>query len=159
MLHGLAYSYGMPWWTQRGASLGRVTRRPLGRLGACGDQTYDPSTGITTIDTANCSADSTLNPIVNVAGSGSSGAPFNWSGLLSNLTGDFTSIYKAVQPTGSGCTQYTGPGGVSYVSCPQPGQASAGLPSFLSGGFSGSSSTLWLLLAVGLGAAVLFSRK
>jgi len=75
--------------------------------------------------------------------------------VISGLTNAFTSIFKAIQPLPSGCTQVAGPYGMS-TQCTPSGSTALSLGSSLT---SGGSSSLLLIGGAVLLAVMMFSKK
>lgn len=152
MLAGLQNAYGTPYWTSRGF-----------RLGGLGDDTTgdgggDPGPGVNPFSMSCTCIGGVCAENGNSCGSGgiiptgpaSPAAGFNVPGLFNTIAGDFSTIFKAVQPVPAGCTQVAGPYGTS-VSCAQSGQPAAALN-------VASSLTSFLPMLL-LGGGLLFAIK
>ena len=73
------------------------------------------------------------------------GSSINWANTMSSISSSFSNIFKAIQPVPQGCTQVSGPYGVS-TQCLAPGQASTLSLSSAASSLGLSSSTLLLLV-------------
>ena len=168
MLTGLEYAYGTPFYTNRGAPLGMLARKPKSALGnvICDDTgCWDDGTGSAVNNAGGTPVLCPGSPgcpggaAVNVGGGNvtvtPTPTPINWSTfgptLANTIATDFSSIYKAIQPVPAGCTTVSNPNGTSYVSCSSTGTA-PNLTSVL-----GSASSLLPIVGIGLAALFAFS--